>query len=71
MRRDLFNSTRFFLVVLLIFAVNACAKKTIPAKQEFPTESAIGTTEPHFHGSWGYRWHGGRPMAGTGSEQRS
>ena len=53
MRRGLFNSTRFFLVVLLIFAVNACAKKTIPTKQEFPTESTIGTTEPSSTGAGG------------------
>jgi peptidoglycan-associated lipoprotein len=53
MRRDLFNGTRLFLVVLLIFAVNACAKKTIPTKQEFPTESTIGTTEPTSTGAGG------------------
>jgi len=53
MRRDLFNGTRLFLVILLIFAVNACAKKTIPTKQEFPTESTIGTTETTSTGAGG------------------
>jgi peptidoglycan-associated lipoprotein len=37
---------KLVLVVMMVFVANACTKKSVPVKQEFPPVSDLGTTGP-------------------------